>query len=226
MFFPWQKNREKEKILFNKNNDDLIKELKEKGIIDKNILSAIKRIPRKLFANEIFTRSAYENIPLPIDCQQTMSQPYVIAFMISCLKLKKINTVLEIGTGTGYQTAIISCLCHKIYTIEIFDKLFNQAKINIDKLKIKNVIYKLGNGINGWGEKILFDAIIVSAASEKIPLKLLQNLKNLGKLIIPIKYSSGNQKLVLVEKISNNSFDQKELFDVKFVPLLNKNNEH
>ena len=91
MFFPWQKNREKEKILFNKNNDDLIKELKEKGIIDKNILSAIKRIPRKLFANEIFTRSAYENIPLPIDCQQTMSQPYVIAFMISCLKLKKIN---------------------------------------------------------------------------------------------------------------------------------------
>ena len=226
MFFPWLKNREKEGIFFNKDNDDLIKELKKKGLTDKNILDAIKKVQRKLFTKEIFARQAYENIPLPIDCEQTISQPYVVAYMISCLKLKKTDTVLEIGTGTGYQTAIISYLCQKIYTIEIFDKLFNQAKINIDKLKIKNVICKLGNGINGWGEKILFDAIIVSAASEKIPLKLLQNLKNLGKLIIPIKYSSENQKLVLVEKISNNSFDQKELFDVKFVPLLNKNNEH
>jgi len=98
--------------------------------------------------------------------------------MIDCLKLKKTDKVLEIGTGTGYQTAIISHLCQKIYTIEIFNKLFNQAKINIDRLKIKNVVYKLDNGINGWEEKILFDAIIVSAAAEKIPLKLLQNLKN------------------------------------------------
>ena len=146
--------------------------------------------------------------------------------MIDCLKLKMTDKVLEIGTGTGYQTAIISCLCQKIYTIEIFDKLFNQAKININKLKIKNVIHKLGNGANGWGEEILFDAIIVSAASEKIPLKLLQNLKNNGKLIIPIKYSSGNQKLKLVKKTSENSFNQKELFDVKFVPLLNENIEH
>jgi protein-L-isoaspartate(D-aspartate) O-methyltransferase len=131
-----------------------------------------------------------------------------------------------VGTGTGYQTAIISYLCQKIYTIEILNKLFNQAKINIDKLGIKNAIHKLGNGANGWGEKILFDAIIVSAASEKIPLKLLQNLKNNGKLIIPIKYSSGNQKLKLVKKTSENSFNQKELFDVKFVPLLNENIEH
>ena len=146
--------------------------------------------------------------------------------MIDCLKLKKTDKILEVGTGTGYQTAIISYLCQKIYTIEIFDKLFNQAKINIGKLGIKNVIHKLGNGVNGWGEKILFDAIIVSAASEKIPSKLLQNLKNNGKLIIPIKYSSGNQKLKLVKKTSENSFNQKELFDVKFVPLLNENIEH
>ena len=97
---------------------------------------------------------AYENMALPVECGQTISQPYVVAYMIDCLKLKKTDKVLEIGTGTGYQAAIISHLCQKIYTIEIFNKLFKQAKINIEKLKIKNIIYKLGNGINGWGEKI------------------------------------------------------------------------
>ena len=222
MFFP----RGKEKKNFNKNNNDLIKELKEKEITNKNILNAIKKVPRELFVNKLFIQQAYENIPLSIDCEQTISQPYVVAYMIDCLKLKKTDKVLEIGTGTGYQTAIISCLCQKIYTIEIFDKLFNQAKINIGKLKIKNVIHKLGNGVNGWGEKILFDAIIVSAASEKIPSKLLQNLKNYGNLIIPIKYPLGNQKLILIKKTGKNSFNQEELFDVKFVPLLNKNIEH
>ena len=104
-------------------------------------------------------------MPLPIDCEQTISQPYVVAYMIDCLKLKKTDIVLEIGTGSGYQTAIISYLCQKIYTIEIFNKLFKQAKFNIDKLKITNVIYKLSNGVNGWEEKNFFDAIIVSAAS-------------------------------------------------------------
>ena len=225
MFFPWQKNRKKEGIFLNKNNNDLIKELKEKGI-DKNILDAMRKVARELFVNEVSSRYAYENIALPAECGQTISQPYVVAYMIDCLKLKKTDKILEVGTGTGYQTAIISYLCQKIYTIEIFDKLFNQAKINIGKLGIKNVIHKLGNGVNGWGEKILFDAIIVSAASEKIPLKLLQNLKNNGKLIIPIKYSLENQKLKLVKKTGENSFDQKELFDVKFVPLLNINIEH
>ena len=224
MFFPWEKNREKEKIFFNKNNNDLVRELKEKGITNKNILSAIKKVPRALFVNKNSAQWAYENIALPAECEQTISQPYVVAYMIDCLNLKKTDKVLEIGTGTGYQTAIISHLCQKIYTIEIFDKLFNQAKINMGKLKIKNIIYKLGNGLNGWGEKILFDAIIVSAASKEIPPKLLQNLKNNGKLIIPQKYPLENQKLILIEKNSENNFKKEELFDVKFVPLLNNNN--
>ena len=226
MIFSWKKNKVKEKNFFVKNNSDLLDELKEKGIIDKNILIAVKNVPRELFVNEISTQRAYENIPLPIDCGQTISQPYVVAYMIDCLKLKKTDIVLEIGTGTGYQTAIISHLCRKIYTMEIFNKLFHQAKINIGKLKIKNVIHKLDNGIYGWEEKILFDAIIVSAASEKIPEKLLQNLKIQGNLIIPKKYPLGNQKLILIKKTGKDSFDQKELFDVKFVPLLNKNIEH
>ena len=226
MLFSWKKNKVKENIFFNKNNDDLILELKENGITDKDILTAIKKVPRELFVNEISNQWAYENKPLPVECGQTISQPYVVAYMIQCLKIKKSDKILEIGTGTGYQTAIISHLCQKIYTIEIFNKLFQQAKTNINKLKIKNVIYKLGNGVNGWEEKILFDAIIVSAASEKIPPKLLNNLKIHGNLIIPKKYPLENQKLILIKKTGKNSFDQKELLDVRFVPLLNNNVEH
>jgi len=226
MFFNRKKNKPKERISLIKNNNDLLEELKEKGISDRNILNAIKNVPRETFVNEISIRLAYENMPLPIDCEQTISQPYVVAYMIDCLKLKKTDIVLEVGTGTGYQTAVISHLCQKIYTIEIFKKLFYQAKINLDKLKIKNVNYKLGDGVNGWGENILFDSIIISAASETIPFKLLQSLKNFGNLIIPKKYPSGNQKLILIKKTSENSFDQKELFDVRFVPLLNQRVEH
>ena len=223
MFFNKKKNRTKKRISFIKNNSDLLEELKEKGISDKNILDSIKKVPRELFVDEISIQQAYENMPLSIDCEQTISQPYVVAYMIDCLKLKKTDIVLEIGTGTGYQTAIISHLCQKIYTIEIFNKLFNQAKFNIEKLKITNVIYKLGNGVNGCEEKNFFNAIIVSAASEEISPQLLQNLKINGKLIFPKKYPFENQKLILIEKIGENNFKKKELFDVKFVPLLNNN---
>jgi len=220
------KNRIKKKFFFIKNNNDLVTELKEKGISDQKILSAIKKVPRELFIDQASAEWAYENMPLPVACGQTISQPYVVAYMIDCLKLKKTDKVLEIGTGTGYQTAIISHLCQKIYTIEIFSKLFTQAKFNIEKLKIKNVIYKLGNGANGWKEKNFFDAIIVSAASEEISSQLLQNLKINGQLIFPKKYPFENQKLILIEKIGENNFKREELFDVKFVPLLNNNTQH
>jgi protein-L-isoaspartate(D-aspartate) O-methyltransferase len=223
MLFSWKKNWIKEKIFSKKNNNDLIQELKENGITDGNILTAIKKVPRELFVNKIYNQLAYESRAIPIECEQTTSQPYVIAYMIECLKIKKTDKILEIGTGTGYQTAIISHLCQEIFTIELFDKLFQQAKTNINKLKIKNVNYKLGNGVNGWEEKILFDAIIVSAASKKLPLKLLKNLKKHGNLIFPKKYVFGNQKLILIKKTEKNNFDQKELLDVEFVPLLNDN---
>ena len=209
MLFNRKKNRLKEKVSFIKKNDELLKELKEKGVSDKNILNAIKKVPRELFVNDASIQWAYENMPLPIDCEQTISQPYVVAYMIDCLKLKKTDIVLEIGTGTGYQTAIISHLCQKIYTIEIFKKLLDQAEFNIEKLRITNVIYKLDNGINGWEEKNFFDAIIVSAATEEISSLLLKNLKINGKLIFPKKYPFENQKLILIKKIAENNFKKK-----------------
>ncbi|MDP6709834.1 MAG: protein-L-isoaspartate(D-aspartate) O-methyltransferase [Pelagibacteraceae bacterium] len=205
-------------------NKDLIRELKIEGISDKNILRAIEKVPREFFVAQGLIDRAYENIPLPIDCGQTISQPYVVAYMISCLKLKKTDKVLEIGTGTGYQTAILSYLCKEVCTIEIYNKLLDQAKKRILKLNLKNINFILGNGTEGWNAKVLFDAIIVSAASEIIPDKLLKNLKNHGCLIMPKKKSLDIQKLLLIKK-SNETYLEKELCSVKFVPLLNDNIE-
>ena len=122
MIFSW---------ISNKKNKDLVTELKFLGISDDNILNSIRNIPRELFIDQSLFEKAYENIPLPINCGQTISQPYVVAYMISCLKLKKTDSILEVGTGTGYQTALLSHLCKKVYTIELFSELLNQAKKNI-----------------------------------------------------------------------------------------------
>lgn len=229
MLFPWQKNRIEKRLSLNRNNEALIEELKIEGITENNVLAAIKKVPREIFVERQFIQQAYENIPLPIDCGQTISQPYVVAYMIDCLRLNKSSIVLEIGTGSGYQTAIISHLCRKIYTIEIHDNLLNKAKKRIAKLNLKNIIFKLGNGAEGWQNKALFDAIIISAAmeessqnqraSEIIPAKLLENLKNQGSLVMPKKKPSGNQKLLLVKK-KNGTCIEKELLDVKFVPFI------
>ena len=224
MLFPWQKNQIKKPLRLNRNNEALIEELKIEGITEKNILCAIEKVPREIFVERQFIQQAYENIPLPIDCGQTISQPYVVAYMSASLNLKKTDKVLEIGTGTGYQTAILSHLCQEVCTIEIYGNLLHKAKKRITQLNLKNIIFKLGNGTEGWQNKALFDAIIISAASEIIPAKLLENLKSQGRLIMPKKKPSGNQKLLLVKK-NNKTYLEKELLDVKFVPLLNKNVE-
>ena len=187
MLFPWQKNRIKKLFRLNRNNEALIEELKIEGITENNVLYAIKKVPREIFVERQFIQQAYENIPLPIDCGQTISQPFVVAYMIACLNLKKTDKVLEIGTGSGFQTAILGHLCQEVCTIEIHGKLINKAKKRIAKLNLKNIIFKLGNGAEGWQNKALFDAIIISAASEIIPAKLLENLKNQGSLVMPKK---------------------------------------
>ena len=210
----------KDRFFINKNSNDLIAELKRKKFVNYNILECIKKIPRELFVKKNFVDFCYENIPLPIDCNQTISQPFVVAFMIHCLKLKKNDRVLEIGTGTGYQTALLANLCKYVYTIEIFQELLSQAKINHNKLKLKNINYMLGSGVNGWNKPVLFDAIIISASAEKISSKLLKSLKDKGKLIFPKKYYPEIQALLLLKKVNNFKYISQRLFDVKFVPLL------
>ena len=197
--FSWLENKKKFNYLKNQKNNELIFKLKVEGITNEKILSDIKKVPRELFVEQHLIKEAYQNNALPTDCGQTVSQPYVVAYMISCLNLKNTDKILEIGTGTGWQTAILSLLCKEVFTIERFNVLLNKAKKNIAKLNIKNVNYKLGNGIMGWGQKVLFDAIIISATSEVIPEKLLENLKSNGRLIMPKKYHTGNQKLLLVK---------------------------
>ena len=210
----------KDKFFINKNSNDLVDELKRKKFTNHYILDCIKKIPRELFVKKELVDCCYENIPLPIGCNQTISQPLVVAFMIHYLDLKKNNRVLEIGTGTGYQTAILASLCKYVYTVEIFQELLSQAKINHNKLKLKNINYMLGNGANGWNKPVLFDAIIISASAEKISSKLLKNLKDKGNLIFPKKYPFGKQKLFLLKKIGNSKYTSQKLFDVEFVPLL------
>ena len=210
----------KDKFFINKNSNDLVNELKRKKFTNHNILDCIKKIPRELFVKKKLVDCCYENIPLPIDCNQTISQPLVVAFMIHYLDLKKNDRVLEIGTGTGYQTAILASLCKYVYTVEIFHELLSQAKINHNKLKLKNINYMLGNGANGWNKPVLFDAIIISASAEKISSKLLKSLKDKGNLIFPKKYSFENQALLLLKKVNAYKYTSQRLFDVKFVPLL------
>ena len=200
--------------------DDLIDELILNNFTNETILKYIKKIPREFFVKKKFINFSYHNRPLPIDCNQTISQPLVVANMIDYLNIKKKDLVLEVGTGTGYQTALLSYLCKHVFTIEIFEKLINQAKINHAKLNLKNISYLLGDGSNGWNKAILFDSIIISAASKKVSPKLLKTLKTKGKIIFPKKYSSGQQKLLLLKKLNERNYFTQELFDVSFVPLL------
>jgi len=202
------------------NINNLISDLKQKNFTNKTIIKYLEKIPREIFVEKKFVDICYNNIPLPIDCNQTTSQPLVIANMIDYLDIKKTDLVLEIGTGTGYQAALLSYLCKHVFTIEIFEKLISQAKINHTKLNLKNISYLLGDGSNGWNKPILFDSIIISAASKKVPQKLLKTLKTKGKIIFPKEYSPRQQKLLLLTKLNEFNYSTQELFDVSFVPLL------
>jgi len=206
---------------FKKNNiNNLIADLKRNNFTNRTVLKYLEKIPREIFVKKKFVDICYNNIPLPIDCNQTISQPLVTVKMIDSINIKKTDLVLEIGTGTGYQTALLSYLCKHVFTIEIFEKLINQAKINHAKLNLKNISYLLGDGLNGWNKPILFDSIIISAASKKVPIQLLKTLKTKGKIIFPKEYFPGQQKLLLLKKLNDFNYSTNELFDVSFVPLL------
>jgi len=201
------------------NQIGLIMQLRRRGIRDPNVLRAMERIPRELFVDEAFSEHAYQDIALPIECGQTISQPFVVAYMTEKLDLKPSHKVLEIGTGSGYQSAILSQLCRRVYTIERWRELQKAAEARLAELKIANVTTIIGDGWLGWPPQAPFDRIIVTAAAVDAPAALLDQLKDGGRMIIPLGETRDSQSLVQIDKTPE-GLAETPLLPVRFVPLV------
>ena len=200
-------------------------QLKERGIEDSMVLNAMQTVPREVFVPEDLKEQAYNDNPLPIGFDQTISQPYIVAFMTESLELQPEYKVLEIGTGSGYQAAILSRICCEVYSVEIIKELAGRAGEIFEKQSYDNIHIKVGDGHQGWPEQSPFDSIIVTAAGVDIPTPLISQLKVGGKMILPLKRNNYEQTLVLVTKIDvDDNIIQKELLPVMFVPMTSNNN--
>ncbi len=202
----------------------LVKQLEEKGITDKNVLDAIAKIPRHLFLDSSFENFAYQDKAFPIGADQTISQPYTVAFQTELLQVEKEHKILEIGTGSGYQTAVLCLLGAKVYSVERQNELFKKTKNLLSKLSI-NVIPKLlsfGDGYKGLPDYAPFDSIIVTAGAPVIPQVLMSQLKIGGRLVIPV--GENEQIMTLLVRKNETQFEKTEFGDFKFVPLLENKN--
>ena len=197
----------------------LIELLGEEETFDSRVLGAISRVSRHLFVPKRYRDEAYENVPLPIGHGQTISQPYVVALMTDLLELKRSDKVLEVGTGSGYQAAILAELSDSVYTIEIIEKLAERSNALFTQLNYKTIHRRAGDGYYGWQEAAPFDAIIVTAAADHIPPPLIRQLKPGGRMIIPVGSRFMVQQLVLLEKDSEGRLTQRQILPVRFVPL-------
>ncbi len=198
----------------------LLDELKAGGISDECVLEAIASIPREAFVAKPFVQDSYENRALPIGEGQTISQPYVVALMTHAADVQSHHKVLEIGTGSGYQAAILCKLVRRLFTIERFDSLRLKAEKLLHSIGIFNFSSKTGDGSKGWAEQAPFDRIIVTAASPTVPPSLLEQLANSGILIIPVGEPDGEQKLMRYTKKTDGSIAEYCLGPVRFVPLV------
>ncbi|MCD4783958.1 MAG: protein-L-isoaspartate(D-aspartate) O-methyltransferase [Candidatus Eremiobacteraeota bacterium] len=196
------------------------KQIKGRGVKDEAVLSAMRKVPRHLFVPEKVRNYAYEDHPVPIGKGQTISQPYIVALMTDLLDLDKNDKVLEVGTGSGYQAAVLAEIAEEVYTIEIVEELHKKSNETLKQLGYKNIKTKHGDGYKGWKENAPYDAIIVTAAPEKIPEALIEQLKVGGRLIIPVGPLRRPQKLMLVTKKDKGKVQKKFITDVIFVPLV------
>ncbi|HYO78773.1 MAG TPA: protein-L-isoaspartate(D-aspartate) O-methyltransferase [Thermoanaerobaculia bacterium] len=187
--------------------------------LDRRVMNAMRTIPRHLFVPENQRSAAYANRPLPIGYGQTISQPYIVALMTDLLRLKPEHVVLEVGTGSGYQAAVLSPLVKQVYTVEIVAPLAQQAAQRLQSLGYKNVVARHSDGYIGWKEHGPFDAIIVTAAATHIPPPLIQQLKPGGRMIIPVGGPFATQSLMLVEKTKTGKVRTRQVLPVMFVPL-------
>jgi len=178
-------------------------------------------VPREKFIAGTFRKQAYEDHALPIECGQTISQPYIVAYMTEQLQVGERMKVLEVGTGSGYQAAVLARLCRRVYTVERYRTLLNDALKRFDDLRIHNITARVGDGAKGWPEQAPFDRIIVTAAAPAVPQTLVDQLKEGGLMIVPVAVSGsrGEQKLVRIER-TGDGVKREELLPVRFVPLV------
>ena len=202
---------------------NLIMDLRSMGISSNNVLSAIEKIPREIFLPSAFQSYAYENNPLPIGFEQTISQPYIVALMTQMLSLKGNEVILEIGTGSGYQTSILSLLSRRVYSIERIKPLLVNAQSCFKKLKLTNIISEFGDGFLGWPKLAPFDHMIITCAVEKIDDRLLNQIRVNGSCIVPIGKTKKQQSLT---KITIGKYRHDDVWEdlgkVSFVPLISE----
>jgi protein-L-isoaspartate(D-aspartate) O-methyltransferase len=195
----------------------MVEEIRARGVTDSAVLAAVGSVPRHLFVPEGERSHAYEDRPLPIGLGQTISQPYIVALMTSLLNLRPDSRVLEVGTGSGYQAAVLSRLVGEVYSVEILKPLSERARHTLSELGYKNVHLRVGDGYKGWPAAAPFDGIIVTAAPSRIPDPLLQQLKVGGKLVIPL--GDAYQDLIVMTKRADGGFDRASVLPVRFVPM-------
>jgi protein-L-isoaspartate(D-aspartate) O-methyltransferase len=191
----------------------------EGGAINDRVLQAMADVPREEFVPSGTEQEAYANVPLPIGHGQTISQPFIVAFMTDILRLDADDVVLEVGTGSGYQAAVLARLVRFVYTIEIIEALASQASLRLERLGCQNVEVRHGDGYSGWEEHAPFDGIIVTAAAADVPPPLIEQLKCGARMILPVTSSWLGQDLLLVEKDAIGKVTQKPVLPVAFVPL-------
>ncbi len=194
-----------------------------KEALDERVMQAMHDVPREFFVPSHLKSMAQSNGPLPIGHNQTISQPYIVALMTDLLELRPDHSVLEIGTGSGYQTAVLSKLAAAVYSVERVPELGEAAKARLESLGVTNVKTRIGNGYEGWREFAPFDAIIVTAAATHIPSPLFEQLKPGGRMAIPVGLAGLHQELMLVEKDENGAQQTRSVLGVAFVPLLGEN---
>ena len=193
-------------------------QIMDRGVTNNSVLTAMSKVPRHLFVPKDYADEAYNDYPLPIGYGQTISQPYIVAYMTEVLKPGRKMKALEIGTGSGYQAAVLAEIVEKVYTIEIVPELVKESSERLKKLGYKNIICKYGDGYLGWPEYAPFDIIIVTAAAENIPQPLIEQLSERGRLVIPVGTPHGVQELLLLEK-KDGKIERKRLTFVRFVPF-------
>ena len=201
----------------------LLMKLRRSGITDTKVLAAMEQVPRERFVEEQFLDRAYEDNALPIALDQTISQPTVVAEMTQALELDPTMTVLEIGTGSGYQTAILSKLARRVHTIERHKKLAEQARARFEILKLRNITPHVGDGSKGWPHAAPYERILVTAAAEEIPQELLAQLAIGGVMVIPVGPHVADQHLVKLTRVAEDEVRREVLAPVRFVPLVSGN---